>query len=424
VGLKQGEESMSAIEVINPYAETAMVNARNNNNNGLGTVARAEAEQRALAEVKGRMAIAKHYPRNEFQACQSIIESCKRFKLANECLYSYPRGGQMISGPSIRLAEVMAQRWGNIEFGQHVLSETTEESVVCAYAWDLETNVRKVITFVVQHKILTKSGIKDLSKDPRDLYEHVANLGARRMRACILQIIPRDVQDAAVEQVKATLAQGETGKSRNEQLQEIAAAFSKYGVKVEDLERLFERSLDRFNDDDIVNLRGIYKVIRDDISERERFFPTASSGSTSAAKSKLNKLNLEKPAKAAPVAVEAKPDPETAPPQKEPKKVKATSDDEQPKARKKAKSEKEISQDQRNDLILGLEEVSARTDIGPDVRDSFMKLVNTKSGEELLVLFEELTDASNIGTEEKLSERAELIYAWVDSQDNGEEEGA
>src|SRR5690606_519953 len=112
VGLKQGEESMSAIEVINPYAETAMVNARNNNN-GLGTVARAEAEQRALAEVKGRMAIAKQFPRNEFQACQSIIESCKRFKLASECLYSYPRGGQMITGPSIRLAEVLAQRWGN-----------------------------------------------------------------------------------------------------------------------------------------------------------------------------------------------------------------------------------------------------------------------------------------------------------------------
>lgn len=414
---------MSAIEVINPYAETAMVNARNNNNNGLNTIARAEAEQRALAEVKGRMAIAKQFPRNEFQACQSIIESCKRFKLASECLYSYPRGGQMITGPSIRLAEVLAQRWGNIEFGQHVLSETADESVVCAYAWDLETNVRKVITFVVQHKIMTRNGIKDLSKDPRDLYEHVANLGARRMRACILQIIPRDVQDTAVEQVEATLAKGEDGKTRNQQLQEIAAAFIPFGVKVEDLERLFDRPLDRFNDTDVVKLRGVYKVIRDDISMRETFFPTASAGSTEA-KSKLNNLKLEKPAKAAPVAVEAKPDPETAPPQKEPKKVKAASDDEQPKARKKAKSENEISQDQRNDLILGLEEVSARTDIGPDVRDSFMKLVNTKSGEELLVLFEELTDASNIGTEEKLSERAELIYAWVDSQDNGEEEGA
>jgi hypothetical protein len=421
VGLKQGEETMSAIEVINPYAETAMVNARNNNNNGLNTVARAEAEQRALAEVKGRMAIAKQFPRNEFQACQSIIESCKRFKLASECLYSYPRGGQMITGPSIRLAEVLAQRWGNIEFGQHVLSETADESVVCAYAWDLETNVRKVITFVVQHKIMTRNGIKDLSKDPRDLYEHVANLGARRMRACILQIIPRDVQDTAVEQVEATLAKGEEGKTRNQQLQEIAAAFIPFGVKVEDLERLFERPLDRFNDTDVVKLRGVYKVIRDDISERERFFPTASAGSTSEAKSKLNNLNLKKPNKAAPVAVEATPDPETAPSQKEPKKVKAASDDEQPKARKK---KSEISQDQRNDLILGLEEVSSRTDIGPDVRDSFMKLVNTKSGEELLVLFEELTDASNIGTEEKLSERAELIYAWVDSQDNGEEEGA
>lgn len=398
----------SAIEVINPYAETAMVNA--NRNNGVGTIARAEAEQRALAEVKGRMAIAKQFPRNEFQACQSIIESCKRYKLATECLYSYPRGKEMISGPSIRLAEVMAQRWGNIEFGQHVLSETPEESVVCAYAWDLETNVRKVITFVVQHKIMTKYGIKDLSKDPRDLYEHVANLGARRMRACILQIIPRDVQDAAVEQVAATLAKGETGKSRNEQLNEIAAAFTKFGVKVEDLEKLFERSLDRFNDDDIVNLRGIYKVIRDDISERERFFGAASD-TPKAGGSKLNSLKLEKPAKTQPV------------PQATPEKVEKAPEQVVEKAAekpRKTRAKSEMTDDDRYDLMSGIEDMATRTDIGGDTRDSFVKLVKAmKDDQQLLNLFGELSDASNISSESSLSERAELIYAFVDKYEEG-----
>lgn len=398
----------SAIEVINPYAETAMVNA--NRNNGVGTIARAEAEQRALAEVKGRMAIAKQFPRNEFQACQSIIESCKRYKLATECLYSYPRGKEMISGPSIRLAEVMAQRWGNIEFGQHVLSETADESVVCAYAWDLETNVRKVITFVVQHQIKTKYGMKDLSKDPRDLYEHVANLGARRMRACILQIIPRDVQDAAVEQVAATIAKGETGKSRNEQLNQIAAAFTKFGVKVEDLENLFDRTLDRFNDDDIVKLRGIYKVIQDDIGERERFFPVGDAPKSGG--SKMNDLKLTKPAKeSAPEKVEKKVEKEVS---EEQKVEKEEAKPAEAKARK-SKAKAPMTEEDRFEVITGLEEIATRADIGPDVRDSFIKIVKgMKDGAQLLAIFEEIADASNLGTDSSLSERAELIYSFVD----------
>lgn len=40
--------------------------------------------------------------------------------------------------------------------------------------------------------------------DSRDIYEATANFGARRMRACILGVIPGDVVDMAVNECKET----------------------------------------------------------------------------------------------------------------------------------------------------------------------------------------------------------------------------
>lgn len=41
-----------------------------------------------------------------------ILKSCTRETLAQSAVYSYPRGGQSVEGPSIRLAETLAQEWG------------------------------------------------------------------------------------------------------------------------------------------------------------------------------------------------------------------------------------------------------------------------------------------------------------------------
>ena len=54
------------------------------------------------------------------------------------------------------------------------------------------------------HVRYSKKG-KQILTDPRDIYEVVANNGARRLRACILGVIPGDVIEAAMEQCSITL---------------------------------------------------------------------------------------------------------------------------------------------------------------------------------------------------------------------------
>lgn len=147
---------------------------------------------RQAQEVQAAMVIAKRFPRNEVDSFNRILRSCQRKSLAETATYEYPRGGAKVTGPSIRLAEAMAQNWGNIDFGITELEQSNGESQVMAYAWDLETNTRQTKIFTVPHIRGTKKGNIPLT-DPRDIYEMVANQGARRLRACILGIIPGDL---------------------------------------------------------------------------------------------------------------------------------------------------------------------------------------------------------------------------------------
>ncbi|GMA59703.1 hypothetical protein GCM10025859_59930 [Alicyclobacillus fastidiosus] len=129
---------------------------------------------RQAQEVQAAMVIAKRFPRDQYQAFNRIMEACERRKLAEESTYEYSRGSSKVSGPSIRLAEVLAQCWGNVDYGIMELDQKNGESQVMAYAWDLETNTRQTKIFTVKHERHTKKGVTKLT-DPRDIYETVAN---------------------------------------------------------------------------------------------------------------------------------------------------------------------------------------------------------------------------------------------------------
>jgi len=102
---------------------------------------------RAIQEVQAAMAIAKRFPRDVPAARERILQACRRPVLAERAIYAYPRGGQTITGPSVHLAEAMAQNWGNMQFGIRELSQQAGESTVEAFAWDMETNTRAIKTF-------------------------------------------------------------------------------------------------------------------------------------------------------------------------------------------------------------------------------------------------------------------------------------
>ena len=156
-------------------------------------------QARAIAEVQAALVIAQSRPRNEMQARDKILQACMRTSLANGAVYSYPRGGQQITGPSIRLAEVAARSWGNLNYGFRELNRRNGESEVEAFAWDLESNTKAVRQFAVRHARDKGNSTVAVTQE-RDIYEILANQAQRRVRSCILEIIPGDIIEEAVEQ--------------------------------------------------------------------------------------------------------------------------------------------------------------------------------------------------------------------------------
>jgi hypothetical protein len=168
------------------------------------------------------------------------------------------------------LAEVLAQNWGNLAFGITEVEQRDGESVVLAYCSDLETNVHQEKTFVVKHVRETKKGSYKLT-DSRDVYELLANQGARRLRACILGIIPGDIVDAAVEQCEKTLA-GKSSEPIGDRARKMVAAFSELGVTKEMLEARLQHSMDAVTEPEIVGLQKIFRSIKDQFTKREDWF--------------------------------------------------------------------------------------------------------------------------------------------------------
>lgn len=229
-------------------------------------------QQRAISEVQGAIVLAKKFPRNQIDCLDRIMTACQRPTLAEQALYSYSRGGTEITGPSIRLAEAIAQNWSNLQFGIKELEQRNGESTVQAYAWDMETNVRQEKTFQVKHERYTRKG-KYALEDPRDIYEMTANQGARRLRACILGIIPGDVIDAAVSQCEQTLkAKADTSVDA---LKKLVEAFAAFKVTKEQIEKRIQRRLDTITAAQLVQLRKIYNSLKDGMSVAADWFEVA-----------------------------------------------------------------------------------------------------------------------------------------------------
>ena len=262
----------------------------------------------SIREVEARVTVAQRFPRNERVCVERILVACGRPRLAEDSSYAYAKGGATIAGASIRLAEEIARCWGNFQSEVRELERNSDSSLVEAYAWDLERNVREAKTFIVRHQMDTKNGPKRLTSD-RDIYEHIANMGARRKRACILALIPSDVVESALSACAETL-KTDVG-DLTEKLPKMTEAFGNLGVTQAMLETRIQRSILAIAPGQYVQLRRIYASIQDGVGMIGDFFEvtgTGSQGGSPLAQALAGKAAQAKPASnGKPAATEALP---------------------------------------------------------------------------------------------------------------------
>ncbi len=230
------------------------------------------AEQaRSIAEIQAAMTIAANFPRNEVASRDKIMSACQRPALAQTAIYSYPKGRTSVTGPSIRLAEVLARYWGNLNCGFRELNRKDGLSEVEAFAWDLETNTKFTRQFSVKHWRDTRNGGYAI-KEEREIYELIANMAQRRVRACILEIIPGDIVEEAVAQCNKTMTADLQGRDPVEGARNLLAALKKHGVTQQNVEKRMGHRIEAVSAAEVIDLCKVVKSIEDGFSSAADWF--------------------------------------------------------------------------------------------------------------------------------------------------------
>ncbi len=267
-------------------------------------------QSRAVAEAVASIQVAKQFPRSVAVSHANIMRECKRQSLAEKAEYIYPRGKKTVRGATIRLMEVIARNWGNIESGFDEIKKSDGASEIRAFCWDVETNTKAVKKFNVKHWRDTKGGGYAVEGE-RDKYELVANMAMRRVRACIENIIPGDIVEDALNQCRKTLGAADHGESHEDRIRKMVLFFKEKGVNAEMLGTYLEHKIDDTTPEELIDLHAIANAIGGNPALKDSFFKEGFKNIAKTNTGKTTTTKKKKPAK--------KPEPKqkTIKPQKE-----------------------------------------------------------------------------------------------------------
>lgn len=149
-----------------------------------------EAQERANIDIQ--VATAKRYPRDLMRVKNnSIAIACMDVKTAQSCRFAKPVGGKHITGPSVHLARIVCQQYGNIRVQQRIKQINHNTIVAEAVAFDMETNY--AVCVEARRSILDRNGNR--------YAESVVETNAMAIlaiaeRNAILKVIPKAITDS------------------------------------------------------------------------------------------------------------------------------------------------------------------------------------------------------------------------------------
>lgn len=232
-----------------------------------------EGQSLVKLENSTQMQIAVQRPRDEKKILQAALQELETYRSAAlTAIYTKPVGKdetgkmQTAQGLSIRAAESMANRWPNSSYGCEIIAEDADSVVLGAVFLDMEANTRHSMTRRVSKTFKRRNGqIERMVGDRLDT--HIAANASKLLREVILRSLPsglkEDYKEKALEMMR---------KLGPENIKRMIEAFKTIGVSAQDLEFYLDKSIDKVNADDYVNLQGVYNAIDNGEASAEEIF--------------------------------------------------------------------------------------------------------------------------------------------------------
>jgi hypothetical protein len=233
----------------------------------VAVVSASVVEALSRAELDKQIATAKAYPRD----LRSVAKTCKdlvtmNVDAADECIYSLPRGGKTIEGPSARFAESVAYAYGNCRVGARVVDEGQAHVTAQGFFIDLERNT--AISFEVKRRITTKDG----RRFDADMIAVTGNAACSiALRNAVLRGVPKPLWMPAYD-AAAKMVMGDPAK-----LSERRAAALKYverygASEVMVLATLGVDRVEQVTAEHLLQLKGIVQAIKEGEASIESAF--------------------------------------------------------------------------------------------------------------------------------------------------------
>lgn len=220
------------------------------------------------AEIDSQIATAKQYPRSIRDSLKNAIALATMTEgMAASCTYGVPRGGKVITGPSVRLAEIVAGCWGNMRFGARTVDDDGKMITVQGFAHDLETNT--AFAFDLKARVTDKHG-RRYSDDMVIMTTNAAS--SKALRNAIFKVIPRALVDeilAAAQKV----AKGDE-KTFAKRRADAMKYFKTQGVaEAKILSLCNKQTVDDLDGSDLANLQSIATSLKDGELTLAQAFP-------------------------------------------------------------------------------------------------------------------------------------------------------
>jgi hypothetical protein len=238
-------------------------------------VAPAALYRQEKAVIDQQIATAKAFPRSIKRATENAIAIVTMDReTAETCNYSLPRGKKPISGPSVHLAKILAQQWGNMRIEARVIDTDATHVHSEAICWDLETNLAIKVTVkrsIMQHMYEEQGGksVKSgkmvrMNEDMITVTGNAAN--SISLRNAVFAVIPTAVWKKAYNAAKGMITGDISDKNKliARRKQVIDGFKETYGVSEREvLAAIGKAAIDHIDGDDLVVLIGIAQSIKD-----------------------------------------------------------------------------------------------------------------------------------------------------------------
>jgi hypothetical protein len=238
-------------------------------------------------EIEQQVSTARKYPRSLTRFTAELRDMVVRDgATAAECMYSLPRGGKAITGPSARFAEIVGSSWGNCHQGARVVDINDEFIVAQGIFYDCERNVRTVIE--VQRRITDASG----NRYKGDMIGVTGNAAVSiALRNAILKGVPKTFWAPVFEEVKAAI-RGDVktlGERRATALEHMQKVYSVSADRV--CAVLNVAGSEDIGLDELVTLKGMIQALKEGDSSVDDMFPEVKRKSAASLNARLKDVS-------------------------------------------------------------------------------------------------------------------------------------